>query len=395
VKVIDLSDLPLEETRSRLSALPLRTIVYYSGIWVDGAGQPFTPREALRRLAPAVNAPIFGYADTFVGHGIVGGMVADGGAIGSEFARLVSRVLAGEAPDDIPVRRFESSRPAFDARQLDRWRLSESRLPAGSRILFRPPSLWQAHRPAVVAAVVGAASAAAFIAALMFEVRRRRLLQADLQETSARLINIQEDERSRIARELHDDVSQRLALLALEGEMLQSDGEVTPDERRARSGRLIDQTRALASDIHRISHELHPAVLDQLGLVAGLRHFADDLRRLHDIGLAVEEQDWPAEVPKHIELAFYRVAQESLQNVVRHSGAREASVLLVAEATTLAMTVTDDGRGFDEAASAGARLGMASMRERMRQIGGQLTVESDPDKGTMVCATVDRDARRS
>jgi signal transduction histidine kinase len=97
-------------------------------------------------------------------------------------------------------------------------------------VLFREPTLWQAHQAAVISTVIVVLSLLTFIAALLLEIRRRRRLQAELQQTSARLINAQEDERSRIARELHDDVSQRLALLTLEGEMLRNDGTVTLKE---------------------------------------------------------------------------------------------------------------------------------------------------------------------
>jgi signal transduction histidine kinase len=394
VKVIDLSDLPLEDTRQRLSTLPPRTIVYYSGIWVDGAGQPFTPREALRRLAPSVNAPIFGYAETFVGYGIVGGVVASGAMIGSEFAKLVHRVISGTAPDAIPVRELRTNRPVFDGRELDRWGLSDSRLPPGSQVLFREPTLWQAHQAAVISTVIVVLSLLTFIAALLLEIQRRRRLQAELQQTSARLINAQEDERSRIARELHDDVSQRLALLALEGEMLRNDGTVTLKEEQTKRDSLITQARAIASDIHRISHELHPAILDQMGLVPALRHFAEDLARLHALIVCIDDSKWRLDVPREVELAFYRIVQEALQNVVRHSGAREAVVELVAAGESLTVSVRDRGRGFEAESPAGASLGLASMRERIRQFGGRLTVASTPGEGTTVRAEIDRGARR-
>jgi signal transduction histidine kinase len=395
LEFMPIRDLPLAETRRRLAALPQDAIIYYSGIWVDGAGQPFTPQSALRAFAPAANRPIFSYVETYLGFGVVGGVVTDNQKIGNELAGLAARVLSGEAPDSIPVYVLQPSRPIFDGRQLDRWGLLDSRLPPGSQVLFRKPGLWRQYRGEVIAAIAVVLSEAAFIAALLLEIRRRHLLQGELQETSARLINAQDTERSRIARELHDDVSQRLALLALEGEMLSADDAATQVERRARSGKLIEQTRTLASDLHRISHELHPAILDQIGLLPALRHFSDDLARLHEIRVKVDEANWPSGVPPEIELAFYRVAQEALQNVARHSGAREARVELGATDTELKLCVSDNGRGFDPAAARGTSLGLVGMRERLRQYDGQLTVESAPDKGTRVCATVDLNARRS
>jgi signal transduction histidine kinase len=176
--------------------------------------------------------------------------------------------------------------------------------------------------------------------------------------------------------------------------MLRHDGTVTLKAERTKRDNLITQARAIASDIHRISHELHPAILDQMGLVPALRHFAGDLARLHTTVVTVDDSGWPPDVPREIEFAFYRIIQEALQNAVRHSGAREAAVTLAAAAERLTLTVRDRGRGFDLASRSGASLGLASMRERIRQFGGRITIESAPGEGTTVRAEIDRGARR-
>jgi signal transduction histidine kinase len=132
-----------------------------------------------------------------------------------------------------------------------------------------------------------------------------------------------------------------------------------------------------------------------MGLLPALRHFAADLERLHEIRVRVSETNWPAGVPREIDLAFYRVAQEALQNVARHSGAREALVEVRATETEFTLCVIDAGRGVDAAAGPGVGLGLAGMRERLRQFAGQLTVESARDKGTKICATIRRNARPS
>jgi signal transduction histidine kinase len=395
LEAVRLRDLSLAETRRRLATLPPDSVVVYSGIWVDGAGQPFTPQSALDQIAPAASRPIFSYVETYLDHGIVGGAMVDNERSGREAARLAVRLLSGEPPSSLPLYELRTARPVFDARQLDRWGLSEDRLPPGSQVLFRTPTLWREHRVAVVGAAAALLIQAAFIAALLLEMRQRRRVQAELRESSGRLITAQEDERSRIARELHDDVCQRLALLALEAEMMAPRAGERVEEGREAAGRLAQQTRTISSDVHRIAHELHPAILDQLGLVPALRHFAEDLARSQGLRIDVAARDWPGDVPRDVELAFYRVAQEALQNVAKHSGAGEARVALEAAFGELSIRVSDTGRGFESSSTRGARLGLASMTERLRQVGGRLVVDSLPGKGTTVTGVIDRTARSS
>jgi signal transduction histidine kinase len=395
LEAVRLRDLSLAETRRRLATLPPDSVVVYSGIWVDGAGQPFTPQSALDQIAPAASRPIFSYVETYLDHGIVGGAMVDNERSGREAARLAVRLLSGEPPSSLPLYELRTTRPVFDARQLDRWGLSEDRLPPGSQVLFRTPTLWREHRVAVVGAAAALLIQAAFIAALLLEMRQRRRVQAELRESSGRLITAQEDERSRIARELHDDVCQRLALLALEAEMMAPRAGERVEEGREAAGRLAQQTRTISSDVHRIAHELHPAILDQLGLVPALRHFAEDLARSQGLRIDVAARDWPGDVPRDVELAFYRVAQEALQNVAKHSGAGEARVALEAAFGELSIRVSDTGRGFESSSTRGARLGLASMTERLRQVGGRLVVDSLPGKGTTVTGVIDRTARSS
>jgi len=395
LEAVRLRDLSLAETRRRLATLPPDSVVVYSGIWVDGAGQPFTPQSALDQIAPAASRPIFSYVETYLDHGIVGGAMVDNERCGREAARLAVRLLSGEPPSSLPLYELRTTRPVFDARQLDRWGLSEDRLQPGSQVLFRTPTLWREHRVAVVVAAAALLIQTAFIAALLLEMRQRRRVQAELRESSGRLITAQEDERSRIARELHDDVCQRLALLALEAEMMAPRAGERVEEGREAAGRLAQQTRTISSDVHRIAHELHPAILDQLGLVPALRHFAEDLARSQGLRIDVAARDWPGDVPRDVELAFYRVAQEALQNVAKHSGAGEARVALEAAGAKLSIRVSDTGRGFETSSARGARLGFASMTERLRQVGGRLVVDSLPGKGTTVTGVIDRTARSS
>ena len=207
---------------------------------------------------------------------------------------------------------------------------------------------------------------------LLFERRRRLAAEERLHQLSGRLITAQEEERSRIARDLHDDAGQRLALLAIELDQLQAPA-------------LGDQARALSADLHRIAHQLHPASLDQLGLLPAARRFAADLAARHSVAIDVASDEWPDDVPRQTALVLYRVMQEALQNAVRHSGASRIEVAFRRTKDGMTLRVSDSGRGFVLGPLGGLRgLGLAGMSERLRLVGGGLRIDSRPGGGTIV-----------
>jgi signal transduction histidine kinase len=267
----------------------------------------------------------------------------------------------------------------FDGGQLARWSIDESRLPPGSEVRFRAPSLWRDHRDTVIATVGVITTQAALIAALILQVRRRRAAERQAHNLSGRVLTAQEEERRRIARELHDGANQEVALFAMQ---LDQSG----------MGALADRARTLSRDLHRLSHELHPEILDQVGLVSALREFASRLAAHQRLHIEVREARWPTAVPRPVAITLYRVAQEALQNAVKHSGAPEATVDLEGTPAGLSMTIADRGVGFDPTSRPEAQLGLAGMQERLRSIGGQLDGASIPGRGTRILATVSAEA---
>jgi len=207
---------------------------------------------------------------------------------------------------------------------------------------------------------------------LLFERRRRQAAEDSLHRLSGRLITAQEEERARIARDLHDDASQRLALLAIELDQLQAKP-------------LADQARALSADLHRIAHQLHPASLDQLGLLPAARRFAAELGARHGVAIEVASDAWPDDVPRETALVLYRVMQEALQNAVRHSGSARIEVAFRRNRDGMSLRVSDSGRGFVPEPPSGQRgLGLAGMSERLRLVGGGLRIDSRPGGGTIL-----------
>jgi signal transduction histidine kinase len=228
---------------------------------------------------------------------------------------------------------------------------------------------------------VAAILTAAFITSVI--IQQRRYL-ATTRSFSGRLLAAQEEERSRIARELHDDVIQRVALL---GHALDELAEFahTDDpafERRVRGLRaeLID----FADEIRSLAHRMHPPVLDHLGLPAALSMLAQELATVDSLSVRVEAPEALRSVPSDVAACLYRVAQEALRNVVKHAEASEAVVQLSLDRGGVEMLVQDDGVGFDPLSLRGGGLGLTSITERARQFDGRVSVHSRPGEGTRV-----------
>jgi len=180
-------------------------------------------------------------------------------------------------------------------------------------------------------------------------------------------------------------LSQRLALLSIELEMF---GQSRPVDRE-----LIEefsaQVKSLSFGVHRLSHELHPATLEQLGLVAALRGFCEEFAQAHEFAIEFADGSVPRTVPKETALCLYRIAQEALHNIVKHSRATAARVKLVMNGGELQLTIYDNGVGFNpKATRANASLGLVSMSERARFVDGRFSVESHTGKGTTVAVRV-------
>ena len=219
----------------------------------------------------------------------------------------------------------------------------------------------------------------------MIDITERKQAEESLRGLSARLITAQEEERSRIARELHDDFNQRLALLAVDLERLH-DGSVDSQECLADGLEpLLRRTKELSSDIHRLSHQLHPSVLQHLGLVPATRSFCKELSGQNGIHIELVHHGVPRLLPGGVALCLYRIVQEALRNVIKHSGAESARVELGGSPDELILQILDDGTGFDlESARTRGGLGLLSMRERLRLVSGTISFERVEPNGTRI-----------
>lgn len=207
----------------------------------------------------------------------------------------------------------------------------------------------------------------------------------EIQQLAGRLITAQEDERRYLARELHDDLTQRLARVAIEVGQLELAGTV---EGGALSTIRADLVR-MSEDVHALSYRLHPSVLDDLGLVEALHTECDRVSQQGQLRVDVAARDIPDDMAREASLCLFRIAQEALSNVARHAKASQVSVMLAESGCGMRLAVSDNGSGFDPQGERDhPSLGLASMRERVRLVSGELDIKSTPGHGTTIVAWV-------
>jgi signal transduction histidine kinase len=209
--------------------------------------------------------------------------------------------------------------------------------------------------------------------------------QAELRKLAALLIAAQEEERRRLARELHDDTSQTLAALAIELASLHRKAAGTDHGVRSGLQSVENSVHRLAEGIHDMSRLLHPSILDDLGLEAAIRTECERVSEREGFPVVFEVLDLPAELPKDTALTLYRITQEALHNIAKHAEAQSAHVLLQGEDEYVTLEIEDSGKGFDpEQARQSSGLGLISMGERVRLLGGVLRVDSKPRSGARI-----------
>lgn len=388
VRFLWLNKLTLPELRERVSTLPPGTVVVYGLFLADAAGIPYDGDYPITQLHASASVPMFGFLTAEMGKGIVGGALISITEQGVSGAKVASRLMRGEA-GSVPTMTFISpAAPQFDWRELQRWNIGDDRLPPASEVLFRPPSMWDEHKPAILAGICLLVMQAVLIAALFTQLNRRRRAERKSFALSWRLLTAHEDERRRLARELHDDVTQRLASLAIDAARLESRKSHAHDDGRA-SPSVHGGLVRLSEDVHALSYRLHPSILDDLGLAEALKAECEQVSRHQAVRVDVELQQVPDTLPRAAALCIFRVAQEALRNVARHAQASVAMVTLAPNDGGLLLAVTDNGIGFDvEATRSRPSLGYASMDERVRLLGGRLRIRSASGQGTTLSAWI-------
>jgi PAS domain S-box-containing protein len=221
------------------------------------------------------------------------------------------------------------------------------------------------------------------------DITERKQTEQEREELSGRLINAQEQERSRLARELHDDFNQRLAILAIDLERTAEMISTSPSEASKRMLELWNRASEIGADLHSLSHRLHSSTLESLGLVLGVSSFCAEFAEQQGIQVDFAHENIPGSIPPDVALCLFRIVQEGLRNVKKHSGASRAEVQLTADAEAIRLSLSDNGAGFNFAeTSATVGLGIRSIQERLRLVGGVFEIGSRRMQGTQIAASV-------
>jgi two-component sensor histidine kinase len=384
-----LADKTLEEFRALVAKLPQDAVAIVITITADATGERMVPVRIVSELSRDSNRPMYGFIGTMLGHGIVGGSLGDLDQMVVAWANMSAKVLRGKHPRNIPVVESKFQHYAFDFREMKRWGISLKTVPKGSIAINREFTTWELYKWYILSGSAVIIIEAGLLAFLLKFIARRRRDERTLRDLSGRLINAQEEERHRIARELHDDINQQLAVLAIE---LQSMETVVPQlprsQMKERLRSLWNKTNATSQDLQHISHRLHPSKLEFLGLVGALRGLGNEFKQTPGVKVDVQIRTVPTLLGKDVSLALFRVAQEALHNSTKHSKARNMRMELFVDADDVVLRISDDGVGFDVLAVEDKSLGVLSMEERLRLIGGNLVISSRPGLGTQVEARV-------
>jgi signal transduction histidine kinase len=387
VKVTSTVDLTFDEICARAAALPPKSAIFYRIMARDAAGVPHADASALAALRKVTHAPIFGLYDFQLGHGIVGGPLISLEQLSAEAARAALDLLAGRPPSEVRRPPIGPGNPTFDDAELTSWKIPASRLPAGSTILFRPPSFWAKYKGRLIAIGVILAAQTALIVFLLVQRRRRREAEEAVRDLNRRLVDAQEEERRRLGRELHDDVTQRLAGLSIDVARLDIELGESPAGPRVRA--IQEGLSRASEDAHALAYRMHPSLLEDLGLPAALQAECEEFSQRSSIHARLSSESLPATIPSAVALCLYRVAQEALRNAERHSRARSVEISLRGVDGRVRLSVKDDGVGMTPDRARGrASLGFVSMRERVAMHGGELDLHSAPGRGTTVTASV-------
>jgi PAS domain S-box-containing protein len=225
--------------------------------------------------------------------------------------------------------------------------------------------------------------------AFVEDITERKLAEEGLANVTGKLIDAQERERARIARELHDDTNQRLSMLAIGIEQLTNELPDEAVELRGRGEELRNSVLEISMDIQSLAHELHSPKLEYMGLVPAMRGFCQQIEEQRKVEISFKALDSPLPLSTDISLCLFRVLQEAVHNSVKHSGVRHFDVQLSQTPDEIQLTVKDSGAGFDHAAARQSQgLGLVSMEERLKLLKGTLSIESRPQWGTTVRARV-------
>lgn len=397
IELIVLRGLSLGEILDQCQSLPPDSLIFFSTLFVDVHGRFYVPRNVINSLSAYTTLPVWGPYDSYFGSGIVGGPMLSMRLQGEHAGRIALRILSGQSAATIPLDGGEGTMIVqYDWRQLNRFHLDSSRLPPGSRILYREATTWDRYKYYIIGIATLFILESLLVVGLFFNLRQRKkaeeaLLssQRELRTLAGRLISSQEEELSRLSREFHDDFVQRLAAMAIEVGTVEMHAPCLDAGMHVKMLHLKDSIINLTDDMHALSRELHPSILKDFGLKSALdalcRNFADR----EGIQVDCRIGEIPDRLHPDTSLCLYRVTQEGLRNIAKHARARYVYISLEHGDGRMALVIRDDGAGFKpHCAKLTPGIGLASMRERVQYAKGAFSIRSEPGQGTVITVSV-------
>lgn len=380
--------LPRSQLLKRVAAADRNTSILMLTYEEDSAGTNYSTLEIIEQMSTESSVPMYGLYDTLLGHGIVGGSLQSAESQGKLAGELAVRVLKGERPEDMPIVGHDTVQTVFDARQLRRMNVSIDSLPPGSHVLYREPTFWEQFGRYVLFGATAMLVQSLIIAALLVNRSRRVRAEREARDLAGKILTAQEDERRYLAREMHDDLSQRLAASAIEAGNLEQRFQESPVSHAA-LGNLKRNLIAICDDVHRLSRQIHPAILDDFGLADALHSECDRFADRERVAVEFRSGELPVNLPKEVALCLYRIAQEALWNAAKYAHSERVTVELNADPEFVHLEIRDFGRGFDPLQLSESRgLGLASMKERARLVRGTINIDSAPGKGAKITVQV-------
>ena len=384
---------------AKVKALPPQSVILYMRFTPDDPPDMY-PDQIAHLIAEASPVPTYANDEIVLGSGVIGGMMRSSEASGNQVAAIAHQILRGTPPENIPIANVPTT-PIFDWRQVKRWGIDSSKLPPGSQLFFRTPTIWEAYRWYIVGTIVVVMVQLGLIAGLLTQRARRRRAEEVLRAREAslrtsyerirllagRLINAQEAARATIAQDLHDDICQRLAYITMAIDRLtHSSGNIQSGRSQRSLTELAHETRSTFDSIRRLSHDLHPATLRVLGLGSALKTHCTEVASRHNVEVTFTSEGDLSPVSPDVAISFFRIAQESLRNGIVHGEASRLLVSLSRSGEDLVMIVTDNGRGFDidEVRRRGGAFGLVSMEERARVVGASVQISTGIRLGTTI-----------
>jgi signal transduction histidine kinase len=399
VRLTYISKPTVQEMLDAVKAAPPRSLVLYLWHQPSEWSNFIFPDTVAKMVADASPVPVYGTHDSYMGLGVVGGVVRLTGETGMRMGAMTRQILDGVAARAIPL---ENARldTELDWRQLRRWNISAALIPAGADIRFKTPSVWEAYRSYLIAIAIVLAAQLALIAALLAERSHRRRAEkvikaresalrtsySQIRRLASRLLQAQESARSGLARDLHDDFCQKLALVGIGITSLKrSPASVQDPTNQHALSELEQRTQGLFDDVRRLSHDLHPTSLRVLGLGPALSAHIAEMERSHGVRIAYQAAGDLTHLDPDVSVCLFRLAQEAVRNGVNHGRAQQFSLNVTRVGDVIEMTVTDDGDGFDlEAVRDRGGLGLVSMEERAHGVGGTFEIITAVGEGTIV-----------